>query len=379
MTIIEFFESCMSVFPRSSDNTEYFDYLDDDTSILTSNNAAIFNSECEMVESLSSCIANKIYESDDFLKDNLQVPYGEEEIFWMMRDHDFWLSPHYISVVTLMDIGIERILIKDGGSFLFVNYSSLPDYYRMIIDSFLFEKCSEKIIDYLSKLSPYKILKEKKEEILGCLLVDRDTFAYINTMPHIRMYIDRFEWRKKYVLGDLLNCEIEIPAKFVKIDFGNIPQYVEVDVILEKTWCTPEYINEIDGYYVPDRIRFQIIQNPNKSLILKPMPLDIERVILRQIGLWNDTIYNHKDYCFLPSPFKQIVDYIQINNIRTLYGYIEKILNKEEAYNIARIMEKEEFDNCFVGMVQICKIPNSRWVDLASSDMIMVKMKKTLL
>ena len=376
MNISEFTHTCHYNFPIPYDgkcNFSPFEY----TQLSDDNDIFIYNSEYEFVDEISQAIANKLYDTVELLKD---VPPTTDEIWEVRGNRGFYFDcDNYFNLphITLSDLGIDTFVIKGHEDPSVVYYSRMSNYDKMVIDSFIYDACAEKIIEYLSKLSCFKVSKRKVEGIPGCILAEEDELVHINSLNQLRTYIDWFERKNLDLFDTLLDCKIVVPSNLINMEFEDIPRFVEVGIKLHKTWCAPGYRDEIDGFYINDNIRLQVIVNPDKSLLLQPFPLDMERVIKRQFDLWKEYTYDrHDNYWFIPLPLRNMAIYLMKNRIKSQFGIIDRVLDGKESYDLACEIDNEEYENCFIGNIQMFSLPETRWSEYISvADRIIVKIK----
>ena len=72
----------------------------------------------------------------------------------------------------------------------------------------------------------------------------------------------------------------------VNIKSDNIPQTIEINYILERTWCAPGYESEVDDYFIVRNVKYRVVQNIDWSLSLFPDPSDVQKLISEQMNLW---------------------------------------------------------------------------------------------
>lgn len=368
MSISEFIKVCETYFKIPLDEYEetclFMRYYNDEK-LSDDKDIIIYNSEYGFIDNISQMIAHKLYETDEFLQDTPPVNAANWE--WAQycsissyfgMGLNYWVLPH----ITLSDIGIKKFIIKGCENPTIVYYSHMSDYERMIFDSFIYDVCAYKIIEYLSKLTCYKISKRKIDGLPGCIIVQEDKIAQINSLDQLKMYIYRYEIEKLNIFDTLLDCEIEIPSNLLNIKLEEFPRFVEVGIVLEEIWGN-EYI---DTTYIDDNIRFQVIINTDKNLVLKPFPLDLERIIKRQFNLWGNYMETYSNYRFIPSPLQKMATYLMKNKIKASFGYIERVLDYQESYEIATQIDDNAYNHCFIGNIQIFHLPEKEYLNYIS-------------
>lgn len=350
MKIYDFIEEYCWTIPNSK-KSQLFEFVSLSDTKRVSNlkkelgNELIFKNDEDFSNFISSRLAEYIYSNDFFLKDKPSIikdidnpyPYG---------CYDY---PHYLKYTSLSDIMISWFALYEDNEFLVVDYENIPIYERSVIDFFIWNYCVDKIVDKLSKLTAFCIYKKQVKGVPYDILYTDFKVTQINNVSQIKMYVERNDYEKLRIFGNLLKVPIELDGKVMNIPRKDLPPFVELLIILEKK---PKYSQYgWNGSLVFEKIRFQIIPNPNGSVSLKPYSVDIEDLIKKLLVFWDSVIISDEDVLLIPDKMKPIFDYLLINNIPTEYGVVKKVYEKEKSLEIARNTDKHRYEECYDDLI----------------------------
>ena len=166
----------------------------------------------------------------------------------------------------------------------------------------------------------------------------------------------------------------------VNIQSDNIPQTIEINYILERTWCAPGYECEIDDYFIVRSVKYRVVQNIDWSLSLFPDPSDVQKLISEQMNLWKQCTNDiYGDWWFPPTTMRPLIEFMKKNKYSFNGRYIDKIVTYEEAEKMTIDADNKEFDDCFIGdgiLIQISDLPEEKYYDYISTyDRVLVILK----
>lgn len=320
----------------------------------------IFNNDTEIFDYISTEISKYYFQNEICLKDLDSILPKED--YEATAEPDSFIDIKYLKHVNLSDIGINKFGVfgnhyetdyndvYDEDDLLLINMDKIPYFERMVIESFIWNNCIDNIIEKLSKLTTFKIKKHKIDGVPCYVILTTGKIAQINSLHQLKMYVERFHYDDLKVLGDLLKGKIKIDSSYINIPFDEIPHYLELNVILERYWEETIQIQvETKDLYKLEKIRFQVIINPDKSISLIPYPIDVERIIALQIRFWQK--YNYiEDYGLdadlVPNKIIHLYEYLKDNNLPLIYGrskfLITNIEKDEDSYpNYKKVSIKE--------------------------------------
>ena len=314
----------------------------------------IFNNDTEIFDYLSTKIANYYFENEVCLKDLDSILPKED--YEATAEPDSFIDIIYLKHVNLSLVGINKFGVfgnhyetdyndvYDEDDLLLINMDIIPYYERMVIESFIWNNCIDNVIEKLSKLTTFKLQKHKIEGVPCYVILTTGKIAQINSFHQLKMYVERFYYDDLRILGGLLKGNIKIDSAYINIPLGELPHFIELNVMLERLWIEVEEHVSHKKNFILAKVRFQTIINPDKSISLIPYPIDVERIIYEQILYWKRRGYIYYNYdefdtydeLIVPDKIIHLFKYLKNNNLPLMYRrdesqlFIKKIARKEE-------------------------------------------------
>ena len=354
MTLTQFLENC-----------KYPDYqnefsIDRQSMEHLPDNITIFQTENELVNTLSSQIASTIFDRDTIICD---IPNYTGNCDEELMDKIIYF-PYIIPHVTLSDIGIDRFAIcQDDNTVITCYYSHLTKLEQSIIDIAIWNVCADKIIENLSKLTIFKLSKSQFSMFgLQSIIADM-TFGQVNNLTQLRMYILEYYLNDLSLLkGSLIKHYLTVPKEYVNHDIAWNNMAITLNVTLEKEdiyqyYSVPE--EEYDMYYQVVPVKFQIIKNLDFSLSLVPDPKQILKLIEMQINFLKKrfTCIGYRGY-LVPNKIVPLFEYLYNNEFETCYGKVKRICNYEETLKVASDEDDKIYNSCYIGDLRMRTPPS---------------------
>lgn len=324
------------------------------------NNITIFQTENELVNTISSQIASTIFDRDTIISDipNYTGIWDED---LMDKSQNF---PYIIPHVTLSDIGIDSFaLCQNDNSVIACYYRYLTKLEQSIIDIAIWNVCADKIIENLSKLTVFKLSKSQFSMFgLQSIIADM-TFNQVNNPTQLRMYILEHHLDDlSLIKGSLVKNYLTVPKENVNPDIAWNKMAITLNITLDKYEIDPYYsvpAADYDMYYQVVPVTFQIIKNLDLSISLVPDSKEILKLIEKQIKfLEKGFAYIENRGYLVPNTIVPLFEYLNNNEIRTCYGKVKRICNYEETLKAAKDQDRKNYDSCYFGNFELRTPPS---------------------
>lgn len=336
-----------------------------------------FESQRQMIEYISKLAAQKYYDNNCPIHDKyFNVIDDLDKIDELLEGF-----PFYVNKLGLEAIGINSFGIKDDCSdnAVFINIEHISNIIACTaIENYIFSCCIDDIIKELSQKSAYRCYK-KENTVVGDLIMYDKQIANINSITQLKMFVyESMNRNMRFLEGKIKTLHTNDVR--VNIQSDNIPQTIEINYILERTWCAPGYECEIDDYFIVRSVKYRVVQNIDWSLSLFPDPSDVQKLISEQMNLWKQCTNDiYGDWWFPPTTMRPLIEFMKKNKYSFNGRYIDKIVTYEEAEKMTIDADNKEFDDCFIGdgiLIQISDLPEEKYYDYISTyDQVLVILK----
>lgn len=319
-----------------------------------------FNSNDEMIKYLSPKLADYCYENESVIEDLPSTLNNFPESLFLYNDIPEEWDHVGLKHVCLDQIGIIKFAVRGNAKIinrlsefseenvLIIRYSKIPIFERMLIDNYIWNMCIDEIIRILKNRTMFNIEKCYIEGGVGYVIKSSSKISQLNNIHQLKMYVERFFYGELQLLRNLVKNKITIESSYINMPYEELPHFVDFNVFLEK--CRLEDLPvtyENEDLYKLEKVKFQVVVNPDKSVSLIPYPLDVERIISIQANMWRK--YN-EDYGYdselVPNEIIHLFEYIRDNHLTLSYGFgkflitkIKKNKEKNSKYSIVYLKE----------------------------------------
>ncbi len=309
-----------------------------------------FKNDEEMIGYISKELALYIYQKHEKSLKDLKPTLPNIDLLYRAWEPKIMERFHFFEHVDLSLIGLNKIVVPcvscedetgysyDENEFLIINLCDLTNYDRMIIENYIWNMCVDAVVVLLKQKTTFNIEKRYIDGVSSYALMSSGKISQIHSSYQLQMYVERHHFKDLFLIdGYLLESDIIIPRALIQLSIDDLPRYVSFNVVLWKINGDINYVNPKDFYQL-ESIRFQIIINADMSISLVPHPKDLEMIIHKQIKILDNcnAFTHHNHHIVVPEKFFALFDYLHKNQIKTIFGEIDRILDDSETYQIKK-------------------------------------------
>ena len=302
--------------------------------------------------------------------------YSFLQNFDIFLDYDSfeYYFPMYIHKNGLQPLGIKKMALHcdyDTTEYIYVNFELLPIYESLVLGNYILEVCMDDIIKEMSKVSMYSLYK-KNVFTVGDMIYSDGSISQLTSINQLISYIQEVNANELYLIKGNLK-PINVSYDLIKNADWQIPATIDLEITLEKIWCNQGYQDGIDDFFIKRMVQFQITKNIDWSLSLVPQPNMVQNVILEQFNLWSQwTKYVYNNWWFVPNALLPLIRFMIQYNYKGPYGYVKDVVDNKKALEMTIKYDNDEYDSCFIGDVQMFRLPAEKLSDFIYIDYSLV-------
>lgn len=282
----------------------------------------VFESEDDMIDTLSSKFADDYAQNSPFLKEHRST----DELIWCE-------TPQGKKIIEYPCILSHPLMDMHGFAIpfyqkIYLVYFDWMDYLEVAsIKNYIWNLCIEKTIFKLQSKVRFKLsVNTIPSSNIKAIMVE-DSFGSINNLNDLKLYIQRYHSRRYIVSEGFLHRRIQIDSSLNNLPVRLLPKIMEIEVLLKddrKRSLTAKLLHNI---YL----------NTDNSISIIPQQNSLIELLEKQIDLLKYEIHKDEDnFIVAPKELYEILIYYSNNDIKSKYGYVEKVLDTKQTYDIAK-------------------------------------------
>ena len=282
----------------------------------------VFESEDDLIDRLSSIFADDYAQNSPFLKEHVST----DELLWCETLQGKKLI-EYPCILPHPIMEMHGIAIPFYQN-IYLVYFDRMDYLEIAsVKNYIWNLCIEKTIFKLQSKVRYKLsINIIPATNIKAIMVE-DSFGSINNLNDFNLYIQRYHSRKYIVSEGFLNRRIQVDSSINNLPERLLPKVMEIEVLLKDDRKRSRTAKLLHNIYI----------NTDNSISIVPQQNSLIEILERQIDLLKSKIHKDEENFFVaPKELYEILIYFSNNDIKTKYGYIAKVLDSKQTYDIAK-------------------------------------------